>query len=89
MPRRKLLGDDVGVLHNLPNYVTEALEMAQRPAVIVGGAGLAAGALDALLVSRKNGGLRSDTPHLKLPYQSTWNWQQPAPPPPNRPLTDQ
>ena len=45
----EFLGDDADVLHNLPNYVTEALEKAQHPAVILGGAGLAAGALDAAL----------------------------------------
>jgi NADH-quinone oxidoreductase subunit G len=45
----EFLGDDAAVLHDLPGHVTEALANAQRPAVIVGGAGLAAGALDALL----------------------------------------
>ncbi|MCT2558713.1 NADH-quinone oxidoreductase subunit NuoG [Tsuneonella sp. YG55] len=45
----EFLGDDAGVLHDLPAHVTEALEKAERPAVIVGGAGLAAGALDAAL----------------------------------------
>ncbi|MBX9897772.1 MAG: NADH-quinone oxidoreductase subunit NuoG [Qipengyuania sp.] len=45
----EFLGDDAGVLHNLPNHVAEALEKAQRPAVILGGAGLAVGALDAAL----------------------------------------
>ena len=45
----EFLGDDAAVLHDLPGHVTEALTSAQRPAVIVGGAGLAAGALDALL----------------------------------------
>lgn len=45
----EFLGDDAAVLHDLPHHVTEALASAQRPAVIVGGAGLAAGALDAAL----------------------------------------
>ncbi|WP_133365437.1 NADH-quinone oxidoreductase subunit NuoG [Qipengyuania sediminis] len=45
----EFLGEDAGLLHKLPSFVTEALEKAQRPAVIVGGAGLAAGALDAAL----------------------------------------
>jgi NADH-quinone oxidoreductase subunit G len=45
----EFLGDDASVLHDLPGHVTEALEKAERPAVIVGGAGLAAGALDAAL----------------------------------------
>jgi NADH-quinone oxidoreductase subunit G len=45
----EFLGDDAAVLHDLPGHVTEAFAKAQRPAVIVGGAGLAAGALDAAL----------------------------------------
>ncbi|MFA9201430.1 MAG: NADH-quinone oxidoreductase subunit NuoG [Cypionkella sp.] len=45
----EFLGEDAGLLHALPAHVTEALANAQRPAVIVGGAGLAAGALDAAL----------------------------------------
>ncbi len=45
----EFLGDDAGMLHDLPGHVTEALAKAERPAVIVGGAGLAAGALDAAL----------------------------------------
>ncbi len=45
----EFLGEDAGVLHDLPGHVTEALAKAERPAVIVGGAGLAAGALDAVL----------------------------------------
>ncbi|QDM39986.1 NADH-quinone oxidoreductase subunit NuoG [Altererythrobacter sp. TH136] len=45
----EFLGDDAAVLHDLPGHVTEALDKAERPAVIVGGAGLAAGVLDAAL----------------------------------------
>jgi NADH-quinone oxidoreductase subunit G len=45
----EFLGDDAGVLHVLPGHVTAALAKAERPAVIVGGAGLAAGVLDAAL----------------------------------------
>jgi len=45
----EFLGDDASVLHNLPHHVTEAFAKATRPAVIVGGAGLAAGAMDAAL----------------------------------------
>ncbi len=45
----EFLGDDAAVLHDLPGHVTEALAKARRPAVIVGGAGLAKGALDAAL----------------------------------------
>ncbi|WP_126174929.1 NADH-quinone oxidoreductase subunit NuoG [Tsuneonella rigui] len=45
----EFLGDDAAVVHELPGHVTEALAKAERPAVIVGGAGLAAGVLDAAL----------------------------------------
>jgi NADH-quinone oxidoreductase subunit G len=45
----EFLGEDAGVLHDLPGHVTAALAKAERPAVIVGGAGLAAGAFDAAL----------------------------------------
>jgi NADH-quinone oxidoreductase subunit G len=43
------LGNDLSVLGNLPTEVAEALEQAERPAVILGGAGLAKGALGPLL----------------------------------------
>lgn len=43
-------------------------------------------ALDALLVSRKEGGKPVATPHLKISYQPTFTWRQPPPPPPNRPI---
>ncbi len=39
------LGDDVSVLSKLPAEVTDAFDAAERPAVIVGGGGLKAGAL--------------------------------------------
>jgi NADH-quinone oxidoreductase subunit G len=45
----EFLGDDVAVLGKLPGHVGEAFAKAQRPAVIVGGGGLAAGALDGVL----------------------------------------
>jgi len=41
----EFLGEDASVLGSLPNNVTDALGNAKRPAVIVGGAGLAKGAL--------------------------------------------
>src|SRR5690606_35831571 len=43
------LGEDVSVLSDLPGDVTEALEAAQRPALILGGAALARGALEPAL----------------------------------------
>jgi hypothetical protein len=50
---------------------------------------LTSGLLDALLISKKNGGSRMKTPHLNIKYRSHWNWQQPPPPPPGRPITEQ
>jgi NADH-quinone oxidoreductase subunit G len=45
----EFLGDDVEVLGKLPKNVGEAFAKAAKPAVIVGGGGLAAGALDSAL----------------------------------------
>ncbi len=50
---------------------------------------LTSGMLDALLVSKQQGGKRLATPQLAFPYQSDWNWQQPPAPPPGRPITAQ
>ncbi len=41
----EFLGDDAALLHELPDHVASAMQGAQRPAVILGGAGLVAGAL--------------------------------------------
>ncbi|MCP9223330.1 NADH-quinone oxidoreductase subunit NuoG [Erythrobacter sp. LQ02-29] len=45
----EFLGDDAAMLHDLPAHVGEAFAKAERPAVIVGAGGLAAGALQAAL----------------------------------------
>jgi NADH-quinone oxidoreductase subunit G len=45
----EFLGDDLSVLGELPDRVGEAFAKAERPAVIVGGGGIAAGALDPAL----------------------------------------
>lgn len=45
----EFLGDDAGLLGNLPGHVADAMKGAARPAVILGGAGLAKGALGPLL----------------------------------------
>jgi len=45
----EFLGEDAGLLHDLPGHVTEAFAKAERPAVIVGAGGLAAGAFHAAL----------------------------------------
>ncbi len=49
----EFLGDDVGVLGKLPKHVGEAMARAERPAVIVGGGGIGAGALDPALALAK------------------------------------
>jgi NADH-quinone oxidoreductase subunit G len=41
----EFLGDDAALLNKLPRHVAEAMKAAQRPAIIVGGPGLAKGAL--------------------------------------------
>ena len=45
----EFLGDDAGVLHDLPAHVIEAFDKVERPAVIVGAGGLAAGAFQGAL----------------------------------------
>jgi len=47
------------------------------------------GLLDALLLSRQAGGAALETPHLREGYVCDWNWQEPAPPPPDRPIFGQ
>ena len=56
----EFLGDDAALLNDLPAHVTEALVSAARPAVIVGGAGLAKGALEAALALKDKVGLVKD-----------------------------
>ncbi len=50
---------------------------------------LTTGALDALLVSRKQGGKSLLTPWLRIEYQNNWQWLQPPPPPQDRPIRGQ
>ena len=45
----EFLGEDLAVLNQLPQHVWDALSNAKRPAVIVGGAGLGRGGLEASL----------------------------------------
>ena len=40
----EFLGDDAAALQSLPNHVATAMQNAERPAIILGGSGLAAGA---------------------------------------------
>ncbi len=50
---------------------------------------LTSGALDALLVSKKDGGKIIPTPQLKVTYEPTHNWQQPPEPPMGRAIDKQ
>jgi NADH-quinone oxidoreductase subunit G len=47
--KAEFLGDDAGLLGQLPGHVADAFKAAARPAVILGGAGLAKGGLEPLL----------------------------------------
>lgn len=50
---------------------------------------LTSGLLDALLISKQQGGTRLETPQLDIHYRTDWTWRQPPPPPPGRPFTEQ
>jgi hypothetical protein len=50
---------------------------------------LVSGALDALLQSHTEAGRRVETPYLAVRYRPTWRWQDPSPPPPMRPWSEQ
>lgn len=50
---------------------------------------MTSGALDALLISKRQGGKQVETPYLEISYETRWNWRQPPPPPPGRPIHDQ
>jgi hypothetical protein len=50
---------------------------------------LTSGALDALLISKRDGGPRLQTPYLNIAYETKWNWEQPPEPVPGRPIPEQ
>ena len=50
---------------------------------------MTSGALDACLISKRDGGDWLETPWLKFNYKSNWNWQQPPPPPKGRTVNEQ
>ena len=54
------LGDDTSVLNDLPGHVADAFKAAERPAIVIGGAGLAADVLDAGLIFAEQFGLVKD-----------------------------
>lgn len=64
----------------------ESMMLTGQPAWPVERTLLTSGLLDALLISKKQGGQRLDTPQLQFKYQSDWNWKEPPPPPPGRPI---
>ncbi len=47
---------------------------------------LTSGLLDELLLSKRQGGPRRETPHLAIAYSPHWRWREPPPMPPGRPL---
>jgi NADH-quinone oxidoreductase subunit G len=58
--KAEFLGTDAAILNKLPQHVWDALASAKRPAIIVGGAGLAKGALEpALAISNRLGFVRT------------------------------
>jgi len=60
----------------------EKMMLTGKPTWPAGRTLLTSGALDALLISKKEGGKRIETPYLKFPYKTDWNWHQPPPPSP-------
>ncbi|QZH74660.1 MAG: NADH-quinone oxidoreductase subunit G [Erythrobacter sp.] len=58
--KAEFLGSDLSVLGNLPDHVADAFKAAERPAVIIGGAGLAAGAHGAALKLAHDFGMVKD-----------------------------
>jgi hypothetical protein len=50
---------------------------------------LTSGMLDFLLTSRHQGGTLLKTPELNVRYQPTFDWKDPGPPPPGRPIDQQ
>jgi outer membrane protein assembly factor BamB len=70
-------------------YLVEGIEEmmhAGRPSWPAERTLLTSGALDALLISKAQGGKRLQTPQLEFSYRSSWDWGQPPPPPPGRPI---
>ena len=74
------------------NYLLQGIEKMMhtgRPTWPVERTLMTTGVLDAVLMSKRDGGRLLPTPHLKFSYQSAWDWQQPPPPPPGRPSREQ
>ncbi len=67
----------------------EQMMLTGKPAWPVERTLLTSGLLDALLISKQQGGVWLDTPHLNFAYASEFNWQRPPEPPPDRPINGQ
>ena len=67
----------------------ERMFLTGRPSWPVERTLLVSGVLAAAFRSRKEGGLKIETPHLNIKYRPTSGWKQPPPPPPDRPLGGQ
>ncbi|MEK6238146.1 MAG: hypothetical protein N2C14_25820, partial [Planctomycetales bacterium] len=50
---------------------------------------MTSGLLDALLISKRQGGRMLRTPYLEFSYDSDWTWVRPPDPPPGRPISGQ
>jgi hypothetical protein len=64
----------------------ETLINTGRPAWPVERTLLTSGALDALLISKRDDSSTVETPHLQFTYTTEWDWREPSSPPPDRPL---
>lgn len=58
----------------------EKMMLTGKPAWPVERTLMTSGALDALLISKKEGGKRIDTPYLVFSYKTGWRWDQPPEP---------
>jgi hypothetical protein len=67
----------------------EQMMLTGRPTWPVERTVLTTGSMDALLTSLERGGSEIRTPHLDIRYRPTWQWKDPGPPPPGRPLDQQ
>ena len=59
----------------------EQMILTRQPAWPVERTLMTSGALNALLISKKQGGKRVETPYLTFRYDTEWHWKQPPPPP--------